>query len=709
MRFPLTVVFAFLSSAIVAAQQPVEDTLDSLLHSIGWTRDSLGFEYRSSWVRQPDIQHIPGLLRFFPDLHQSPLRIYDFARTFPSVAQHYLDTAYRNRKSDGVYKLFYFTVVDRLLTGFRSYGANTQTRLPSGLDGNQILAAVWDRAGRLPFRPSFGGAYTDTPAPWYAFVQQIDSVLPPPVRTSVFLLLHNIATALQWYHIALRHLSADLQARITKIRDLHRTQGDGTVFYPEIDDAYAAIDWHSYCYAALQCIEAVERFVRNTDTIPFKLPPFVASLQSPFGEIIISGPGDDTIQTTNPFIIIDFGGDDVYRGSPAGAQVPVNPLSLLIDLGGNDRYRATAVSLGSAILGIGLLWDHSGSDWYEGGNITQGCGQLGFGILVDQLGNDHYRGAEMAQGCGFWGVGMLLDYDGNDEYTILGNGQGDGEMSGIGILIDGNGNDHYFAEPWADRYDRGDYHSGYRVNVSNAQGFGGGRRGDGSDGHSWAGGLGCLIDLAGDDQYTAGNWAQGTGYWFGTGILWDQSGNDYYRSCYFTQASGAHFAVGALIDNAGNDRYELFETMGAALGYGWDFTIALFVDKEGDDFYQAKRIALGTAQIRSQAFFFDLSGNDTYRLLDTLNLCGAAPPYRYYTEFDPTLAYFYWNRSIGLFLDLGGDDHYEYPVQPLKSTYPRNNAQWFSPPLNDPKRGRENYGIGIDRSSGFLRPFSLIR
>ncbi|MBI3271833.1 MAG: hypothetical protein HYZ53_22770 [Planctomycetes bacterium] len=40
--------------------------------------------------------------------------------------------------------------------------------------------------------------------------------------------------------------------------------------------------------------------------------------------------------------------------------------------------------------------------------------------------------------------------------------------------------------------------------MSNAQGRGKGRRGDGADGHSWAGGLGALLDCEGDDRYSAG-------------------------------------------------------------------------------------------------------------------------------------------------------------------------------------------------------------
>ena len=77
-----------------------------------------------------------------------------------------------------------------------------------------------------------------------------------------------------------------------------------------------------------------------------------------------------------------------------------------------------------------------------------------------------------------------------------------------------------------------------------------GRRGDGSDGHAWAGGVGALLDGDGNDVYTAGNWSMGTGYWFGIGMLHDRAGDDEYHSAVYSQASGAHFCIGTLIDEA---------------------------------------------------------------------------------------------------------------------------------------------------------------
>ena len=88
---------------------------------------------------------------------------------------------------------------------------------------------------------------------------------------------------------------------------------------------------------------------------------------------------------------------------------------------------------------------------------------------------------------------------------------------------------------------RPSYHSPDEdISVSNAQGCAMGRRGDGADGHSWAGGLGALLDSEGNDKYISGNWSMGTGYWFGMGLLHDGAGDDEYRGVVWSQATGAH-------------------------------------------------------------------------------------------------------------------------------------------------------------------------
>lgn len=166
-------------------------------------------------------------------------------------------------------------------------------------------------------------------------------------------------------------------------------------------------------------------------------------------------------------------------------------------------------------------------------------------------------------------------------------------------------------------------------------------------------------------------------------MFYDGDGNDIYKSCYFTQASGAHFAIGALIDEEGDDEHELFETAGAALAFGWDFTISFFLDKKGDDKYIAKIISLGVAQIRSNAFFFELGGSDIYKIKKKTEKLGAATFRKGYKIPNPLSPYIYYANSFALFIDIGGKDFYLIEDEVEEIPY-KNNAIWFQPAKSAP-------------------------
>ncbi|MHC4472523.1 MAG: hypothetical protein ACYS99_16355, partial [Planctomycetota bacterium] len=315
----------------------------------------------------------------------------------------------------------------------------------------------------------------------------------------------------------------------------------------------------------------------------------------------------------------------------------------------------------SGILGCGVLYvagQHETHYWT--GRWGLGAGLFGLGALIDEGGDDDYTSSAVGQGVGYFGAGLLLDAEGNDKYFLTeGDGQGVGFPGGIGILADRSGDDFYYSEPDAEKAGRADYHSDMKIAVSNAQGVGSGRRGDGSDGHCWAGGLGALIDVDGNDRYRAGNFSLGTGYWYGTGLLWDGGGDDEYRSVYFTQGSGAHFAIGALIDEGGDDRHVLDENAGAAFGFGWDVVNAFLIDRGGgSDRYEAKMISLGMAQVRSNAFFLDEGGDDTYVVAKALKGLGDVDRRKSYPKPERHYTYFHHLAQVGMFLDLGGKDTY---------------------------------------------------
>jgi hypothetical protein len=279
----------------------------------------------------------------------------------------------------------------------------------------------------------------------------------------------------------------------------------------------------------------------------------------------------------------------------------------------------------------------------------------------------------------------------------------------VGVLASFDGNDEYTAEPKPSVFNRADYHSQLKINGNNAQGAGFGRRGDGSDGHAWAGGLGALIDIHGNDHYYSGNFTVGVGYWFGTGIVYDRTGDDYYESCYFTQGSGAHFCNGILIDEDGNDRHELYETAGAGLAFGWDFTNAILINKGGNDTYRAKMISLGLSQIRSNALFFDIGGDDSYFLGENTLGFGEStwrPDFKTPSRLTP---YYFYSTSFGGFLDIGGKDRYASFNDKSDMAHPRatNDNIWFAPAKTDSTYGAKNYGVGMDVDSGVVPDFML--
>lgn len=302
-----------------------------------------------------------------------------------------------------------------------------------------------------------------------------------------------------------------------------------------------------------------------------------------------------------------------------------------------------------------------------------------------------YKARFSAQGAGYFGSGLLFDAAGKDRYTLHGDGQGLGGVAGVGILADRSGDDAYEAVRPHSVTGRPSYHSpGLDVGVSYAQGVGAGRRGDGSDGHSWAGGLGALLDGAGNDTYTSGNWAMGTGYWFGIGVLHDGAGDDTYRGVAYTQATGAHFCIGVLVDEAGNDVRVAEENSHSSIAWAHDFTVAVLADFGGDDAYTVGDGGLASSINRSVALLLEAGGNDTYRTKKV--------PHPGFARNDPNFrardgvsTYFADTTSIGLFLDTDGRDTYWGDL--------RDGGRWLDPP-DSPNRADRNFSVGVDRAGG---------
>ena len=142
-------------------------------------------------------------------------------------------------------------------------------------------------------------------------------------------------------------------------------------------------------------------------------------------------------------------------------------------------------------------------------------------------------------------------------------------------------------------------------------------------------GVSMLVDAKGDDTYRAGNVAQGSTI-VGAGMLFDLAGNDTYLGVRRVQGQ-AIAGVGFLVDRGGNDRYH-----GAmwTQGFGGPLGFAVLADQGGEDSYYTGGL--------------------------------------YLDNYDETPGYEGWgqgvgagirsvaNGGIGVILDGGGDDSYQY-------------------------------------------------
>ncbi|MHC5031095.1 MAG: hypothetical protein ACYTGI_09970 [Planctomycetota bacterium] len=659
------------------------DALEQALSAMNITIDDLGYRPRAHWARYPHPRTTPYVLPFFEELHARPLDTYAFTRSLGNAVEELLTPAKLREAPDEkdrketLFKLGVVLGTDRLIGGFRGYSANLN---PEPWEKEPLLHAcvtLLERSGKPLRRPmSFGGTYAkDEPTPRAKLRAEVQEI-PEPLRLPLAKLVLNLIEAREWIDLGLREVPQEMRNRLfAALPGLLEDTPDGLGYDPVFDQVARRVDAASLYYGCLKALQAVHDARRELAPLrPSEgwdsLSEFDFRLETPWGTVRLAREFATDEREKDPFLVFGCGFTNIFWG-PLGATDARRPLSAALFLdhdgtlgashGMNVQEDEGAGALARGILGCGIVYcggDDGAS--YITDHFGLGFGMFGLGALIDEGGNDYYKLAAGGQGAGFFGIGLLLDAGGDDEYKLLeGDGQGFGGPAGVGILADRHGDDTYYAERDASKAGREDYHSADKIAANNAQGVGAGRRGDGSDGHSWAGGLGALLDVDGNDTYQAGNFSQGLGYWYGTGLLWDGGGNDLYESVYFTQGSGAHFAIGALIDESGDDRHILLENAGAAFGFGWDVVNAFLIDRgTGNDHYEAKIISTGLAEVRSNAFFLDEGGDDTYILDAGTKGLGDVDQRKRYTEPRKTSTFSFELAQVGLFLDLGGKDTY---------------------------------------------------
>ncbi len=406
-------------------------------------------------------------------------------------------------------------------------------------------------------------------------------------------------------------------------------------------------------YILACALDAAAQILRDSTAI---FPVSALEFQARHGKIIIGTKGTDVFGDAE--IIIDGGGNDVYRGEHARGCIGKRAFGVVIDLAGNDFYdsREGVCAQAVGVLGAGFLLDCSGDDFYMATHYAQGAGLFGCGVLIDENGDDSYSGGVFVQGAACFGVGAIVDHDGEDAYRSYASAQAFAGPQGFGLSCDNDGDDLYYS---GGKYSHAplkpfDYHSF-------AQGFAIGWRPDVS------GGIGFLFDGGGNDSYNCGVYGQGTGYWYAFGALVDDGGNDVHTSVYYPQGAGIHLAAGALVDRGGDDVY--VSRNGPGQGAAHDYSVGFFSEWTGDDTYVIDG-GNGCALTNSFALFIDRNGNDVYAKRNPKS----ASNFGYATGARST-------GSMGFFIDIQGDDYYN-------DANVVQNGFWFN--------GDIGFGLDID-------------
>ncbi len=192
-------------------------------------------------------------------------------------------------------------------------------------------------------------------------------------------------------------------------------------------------------------------------------------------------------------------------------------------------------------------------------------------------------------------------------------------------------------------------------------------------------GVCAVIDVGGDDSYLEGSVS------FDRPLLAviDLAGSDAYRATRPGAQGGAVLGVSLLLDRAGSDAYYARDVAQGSCVAG----VGILIDGGGDDVYHGARRVQGQA-LGGLGILLDRGGDDQYRGalwtqgfggplgLGVLNDVDGADHYYtggyYLDSYEETPGYEGWgqgvgsglrqvaNGGIGVILDGGGDDEYEY-------------------------------------------------
>ncbi len=212
-----------------------------------------------------------------------------------------------------------------------------------------------------------------------------------------------------------------------------------------------------------------------------------------------------------------------------------------------------------------------------------------------------------------------------------------------------------------------------------------------------------VLDLSGDDIYSASDdFSQGAGL-LGGGYLVDLEGNDRYTATNYSQGAGA-LGVGILADLSGRDQYTaIAASQGAAV-----FGAGLLAEGGGDDSYFGNRFVQGMGYIKGFGAIVEAGGNDNY-FAGGLHEDFRAPG-KSYQSLSQGFGYGIRPDSlvgasggIGVIAEAEGNDTY------VADYFAQGSSYWFALGILDDRKGNDRYiagrysqGAGIHSSAGVL-------
>jgi hypothetical protein len=711
------------------------DLLKEALANSGLTRCSVTYSVYD-WTQIPqDIVTDPYRLSFFDGIHNEPLRGPPFAMSLVKDLDHFA----QNAQQDPAFRAA--RMVERLAT---LVDRPVKKRMPGTIDMASPLASaviqLITTAGGAPNRQAIAADAMHVAMPLQLALAPVIDAMSRAVEARAAAASSTLLMQLYDYGPAFVVPRADgfgLAPAMSSVEHL-------------LNDQFSYGDMYG---AATDLLDAIaeanlSQFRVTPTTTTATTAVLLFSQDTPIGRIAI-GDGQSGIYDSRraafagPWaLLLDLGGDDVYRTPVAGNVSVQNSVSVLIDLGGDDQYTYVEVpdlldgmrlpsdgagryhpmktpdmddgpiSLsdiprqGGARVGTAILVDlGQGKDSYRSLRMSQGSGMFGAGVLVDDGGDDTYVGEAHVQGAGEFGIGILLDLGGSDVHKAYSMAQGFAYARASGLLYDVAGDDKYLMDV-GDPMFGGDplYFNAQRpgkANTTTGQGFGFGRRADMTDRAFMSGGVGILVDAAGNDQYEGSIFAQGGGFWFGTGILADESGNDQYDSMWYGMGAGAHYALAFLLEGGGDDVYGVrLPRINVTIGGGHDFTAAFLIDESGNDTYNGPRITMGGGYTNGMGFFVDNAGDDHYNADTAFSFGAAGLGLAERDSMHLIVPTFFGDASrkvkaIGVFIDAGGTDTFQRMMMPPMGI--ADDQQWLQEvPSSTISDGPADHGTGID-------------